>query len=33
MRRMEDRVRQIELVALAVGALVLLVLFAISRFG
>jgi hypothetical protein len=33
MRRMEDRVRQIELVALAVGAVVLLVLFAISRFG
>jgi hypothetical protein len=33
MRRMEDRVRRIELVALAVGALVLLVLFAISRLG
>ena len=32
MRRMEDRVRKIELIALAVGAVVLLVLFAVSRF-
>jgi hypothetical protein len=31
-RKLEDRVRQIELVALAVGALILLVLLAISRF-
>ncbi len=32
MRKMEGRMRQVEFVALAIGALVLLVLFAISRF-
>ena len=32
MRRMEDRMRKVELVALAAGALILLILFFISRF-